>query len=353
MRLIVNDENVKLDYSLEKSLVDGRILYFDIETTGLSPLNSMIYLIGAGYYSDNYNYKVIQWFADNAIDEEMILESFIEFTKDFKYLVSYNGDAFDIQFIKKRLKYLNSHIQFNITSIDLYKTVKSIKNKLKLNDCKLKTVEMYLGNFREDEYLGGQLIDVYRKYLISKSNSLESILLLHNYEDIIGLIKSSYIYYLSEIFSGNFIINEIGQDKGYINISCKIPYRFLKDISIEKEYCQILIRNKELTLKIPLLEETLKYFYENFKDYYYLISEDEAIHKSVAQFVDKDNKRKANKNNCYKKLKNTYLFSFGFDKVKQFKKDCKDRDLFIRSEDILNGDDLTLKKEYVIYILNY
>ena len=40
-------------------------------------------------------------------------------------------------------------------------------------------------------------------------------------------------------------------------------------------------------------QDTLKYFYDNYKDYFYLPKEDTAIHKSVATYVDKDFRQKA------------------------------------------------------------
>ena len=43
-----------------------------------------------------------------------------------------------------------------------------------------------------------------------------------------------------------------------------------------------------MELSIRVYKGTLKYYYPNYKDYYYLIYEDTAIHKSVGEFVDKD-----------------------------------------------------------------
>ena len=51
--------------------------FFDIETTGLSPKNSMIYLIGILYFDKEWHLK--QWFLDNAGDEENMLKDFAQF----------------------------------------------------------------------------------------------------------------------------------------------------------------------------------------------------------------------------------------------------------------------------------
>ena len=56
-----------------------------------------------------------------------------------------------------------------------------------------------------------------------------------------------------------------------------------------------------MELSIRVYKGTLKYYYPNYKDYYYLIYEDTAIHKSVGEFVDKDARIKATKETCYTK----------------------------------------------------
>ena len=54
-------------------------------------------------------------------------------------------------------------------------------------------------------------------------------------------------------------------------------------------------RDKDrMELSIRVYKGTLKYYYPNYKDYYYLIYEDTAIHKSVGEFVDKDARIKGN-----------------------------------------------------------
>ncbi len=60
-------------------------------------------------------------------------------------------------------------------------------------------------------------------------------------------------------------------------------------------------------LKVPVYEEEMKYFYSNYKDYYYLPAEDVALHKSVAAFVDKDHRVQAAAANCYTRKYAVYL----------------------------------------------
>ena len=52
---------------------------------------------------------------------------------------------------------------------------------------KQKDWEHFLELYREDIYDGGQLIAVYKEYLMNKEEALLHNLLLHNEEDLLGM----------------------------------------------------------------------------------------------------------------------------------------------------------------------
>ena len=89
----------------------------------------------------------------------------------------------------------------------------------------------------------------------------------------------------------------------------------------------------EGTLKVPLYEEELKYFYSNYKDYYYLPIEDNAIHRSVAHFVDKDHRIKATAATCYTRKQSSYLPQWNILFEPFFKKDYHSKELFFELTD--------------------
>ncbi len=47
-------------------------LFFDIETTGFSRDNTILYLIGCGYFAEE-GFQFIQWFNDDGTSEEILL----------------------------------------------------------------------------------------------------------------------------------------------------------------------------------------------------------------------------------------------------------------------------------------
>lgn len=180
---------------------------FDIETTGLSSKYCKVILIGILY---NLNNKTIikQYFAESEEEEKDLLLNFINDIKSFKYHITFNGVTFDIPFLNSR--FICNKIDFFIdksNDIDILRIVKPFKEKLSLSDCKLKTIEKYMGIQREDTISGRESIKLYKDFILTKDNSLKEKILLHNYEDI---------YYLGKIFK---IKNILDKKLDYIDIN--------------------------------------------------------------------------------------------------------------------------------------
>lgn len=94
MKIFEYTEDINVDTAhISDELSD--ILYFDIETTGLSAKRSDLYLIGCSYFSDSA-FRTQLIFNDNGTSEPEMLSHFEQILKNHKILVSYNGDTFDI-----------------------------------------------------------------------------------------------------------------------------------------------------------------------------------------------------------------------------------------------------------------
>ncbi len=308
-----------LDFKLEDAV------FFDIETTGFSASHTKLYLIGCVYYDKtSSSFHTIQWFLDNAEKydaERDILSSFIEFIKSYKYLIHFNGDGFDIPYITHKCEKFNLETELHsvlssMENIDLYKTASSLKNVLKLENLKQKTLESFLGISREDKFSGGELIKVYDDYLKNKDDASLALLILHNLDDIKGLLNLLEIFKYRTLFNGSFNIHSIsventisssGQNKREVIIELSMNYSLPARISGSNNIFYMTAFNNKTKIKIPVYTEELKYFYPNYKDYYYLPEEDCSIHKSVAFYVDKNFRTQAKAANCYSKKTGQFL----------------------------------------------
>lgn len=96
----------------------------------------------------------------------------------------------------------------------------------------------------------------------------------------------------------------------------------------------------------------MKFFYKNYKDYYYLPKEDISIHKSVAFYVDKDYRTKAKAATCYSKKTGKFLPQFNEQIEPYFKIDYYDKTNYFELTDEVKNNPLILQN-YTIHILEY
>ncbi|WP_099468412.1 ribonuclease H-like domain-containing protein [Konateibacter massiliensis] len=338
----------------------SEILIFDIETTGFSPKNTFCYLIGCIYFQDN-TFKFIQWFADSKEDEKEILEAFFAFLKNYRAVFHYNGNGFDIPYLmQKAASYGLAEDFLSKESIDLYKLLSPYKKFFKLENLKQKTVEAFLGIDREDEFGGGELIRVYSDYLIAPTEEAKKLLLLHNKDDICGLFGLIPILAYHALFNGLFTITGF-HVKPYMDMYQQQQFEFYIELKLQVELPKRIsygcndfyfIGNKGMgKLKIKVHSGELKFFYHNYKDYYYLPNEDIAIHKSVASYVDKEYRTKAKSSNCYIKKSGHFLPQEQVIISPSFKENYNDKTTYFElTDEVLN--DLTLMKKYVLHVFS-
>ncbi|CEO28154.1 ribonuclease H-like domain-containing protein [Paraclostridium sordellii] len=180
---------------------------FDIETTGLSPKFCKVILIGILYNFEDKTF-IKQFFAESEDEERDLLLAFKFDIQNFKRHITFNGISFDIPFLNYRLKKNNIDFIINKSEdIDILRVVKPHKDKLSLSDCKLKTIERYLGIERADTISGKESVQLYKDFTLSRDESIKNKILLHNFEDIVNLGKI-------------FKINEVLRDKlDFLNLS--------------------------------------------------------------------------------------------------------------------------------------
>ena len=334
-------------------------LLFDIETTGLSADTSYLYLIGAICLEDDEP-TLIQWFCDEYSEEKEVLSSFRDFIKLYTRLVHYNGTGFDIPYLNKKFK--RHCLSYSIDTegtLDIYKLLLPFKKHTSFPDFKQKTIEQCAGFTRTDTFSGGDLTDVYAAYAgkyrlatltgnSEEADALRYVMLLHNHDDLVGLF---YLYNktkLTDFFAGSLQPSVIKLEQGvlYTFDFPLLPF----PISLMQNDCIFTVTGKETDLLLPFYEGELKYFFKDYKNYYYLKYEDTAVHVSVAEWVDKEAKEKCKPATAYQK-KNTIFFALPFHKPEQ-KEGLADIPLFYREYKTLPAyaqynDTLAVNKDFL------
>ena len=343
MKTIVKDlGNKKPNYPIENLAKLEEILFLDIETTGFTAQNSNLYLIGCAYYKEN-EWHTIQWLAENYDEGTVVLQAFLEFCLGYTFLIHFNGNRFDIPYLQQKCKMYDIPFMFEVyQGVDLYKRIKPYKSFLKLNDLKQKTLEQFLGIERDDKFSGGELINYYHDYVCSHSEELMNAILLHNQEDVEGMLDLTAILAFSDLFNLPLRVMKV-QANYYNDYENKkrqelvLNLRFMTPLPVPVSYASMgcYFTGNELNgiIKVPLYEEEMKYFYSNYRDYYYLPEEDIAIHKSVASFVDKDHREQATAANCYTRKQASYLPQWEMLFTPFYKRGYRERDMFFELTD--------------------
>lgn len=148
--------------------------YLDIETTGLSPANCELTVIGI-YRENGSSNEVIQ-----LVGDEISRSKLIKALKNTSMLYTYNGSRFDLPFINAKLGVaLAEHCDHEDLMYACW------KQKLKGG---LKSVERQLGIARELTDIDGLMaVQLWYEYVDQGNKNSLSKLLRYNEEDVVNL----------------------------------------------------------------------------------------------------------------------------------------------------------------------
>lgn len=345
--------------ALTQEIFTENSIFFDIETTGFSPAHTSLYLIGCARRSGGI-ICVDQFFAENPKEEKLILCPFLELLKQYDTIITFNGIGFDIPYLKAKCDTYELKETFSkYTYVDIFKSIAGLKHILKLSNFKQKSIECFLGLDRKDLYSGGELIQIYHSYSKEPEPELLDLLLLHNHEDVLGMIDLlpvlSYVHLMNGHFTGitanvNAIKTYEHEDASELILTLTPEFPLPKRISHSADSIYMSAFDNTCRISVRLTGGELKYFFHNYKDYYYLPDEDMAVHKSIASYVDKEHRQTAHAANCY--TKHEGLFAPQFQEIikPSFKPEYGSRiSYFELTDKFLNSNELLTA--YAKYLL--
>ncbi len=163
-------------------------------------------------------------------------------------------------------------------------------------------------------------------------------LLSHNRSDVAGLIAMTAVLGWKDLLQAKISIhraqaNTFRDEKGepqqelilHGTIAGINKESFPSPITTSRDGCYCTLSGERITLKIPIYNGKLRYYYANYKDYYYLPELDQAIHKSIAAYVDKSHRIQATQENCYTGKVGTFLPEWDTFRSPFFLKNRKDK----------------------------
>ncbi len=316
-------------------------LFFDIETTGLSPTSAIVFLIGTVKKTGD-GWLLTQWLAQRPEDEPLLLQAFFDAAAGCDTLIHFNGTTFDLPFLRERARLLcRAGIADSMDgkrSLDLYQKFRPLKRPLGLSRMNQTTLEQFLGWTREDRLTGKHMVELFHKYAASQEPLLCDLLLLHNHDDLLGMTDLLRLCAYSMLFDGQLDSAEVSvEETASLKIHLTLRSALPRDLALSlpsSDSCYTLITSgTQAVLSIPGFQGELRHFFSNYRDYYYLPVEDQVIHKSVGAFVEKEYRVPATPANCY--IKKSGLF---FPQPEEFfspafKSSYESKDLFFSCPD--------------------
>ena len=362
MRIISKPIDLSVAEDLLKSTAPlSDFLFLDIETTGLSADHSAVYLIGCVYHEPD-GWNIIQWMDTTGNEEKEVLSSFLLFASHYPILVHYNGDRFDLPFLKRRLEiHTLTHSINAMKSMDLYKVIMPCRRLLGLSDYKQQTMEALLGSGRVENESGGDLVRVYKKYIVDSDPELLARLLAHNEADVLGLLSLLPLLIYRDLENAAFHVRRAqanyyndydGARKEELFLFFRLPRPLPAPVYASADHCYVKIEGDEGILKIPLYTEVMKYFYANYKDYYFLPEEDMAVHKYLASYVEKSHRVQAKPETCYTRKAGSFLPQWDLYRTPFFKRAYADKELFFEFSDDCKKDRGFLS-DYASYVFTH
>jgi len=240
-------------------------LFIDIETDGLSHKNTIV-IIGLIYYESFRSIgKLIQLFNEDYHSEREMLMELIKLINqsDIDYLISFNGNSFDLPFLNARFNHYKIDFVLNRNSnIDLLRLAKANQNTLGIKDFKLKTIEKFVGINRNDIISGKDSIIMYHAYIESRSEAIKNVILLHNYDDLINMIPllklseelSNFMNPYKLIFNQKWYISNIQIKENALFCSLSLNSRLsINELFYNSLGIQFTCSNINASLKIDLL----------------------------------------------------------------------------------------------------
>lgn len=346
---------------LTDQLFDEHSIFFDIETTGFSPKQSSLYMIGCARRLEG-NICIDQFFAENPSEEKDIISAFLDLLKQYDTIISFNGVGFDIPYLKAKCDFYKIPENFrDYDYLDIFKSVSQLKFLLQLPNYKQKSIESFLGLAREDKQTGGELINVYLDYVKNPNPEAARLLYLHNFEDVLGMIDLLPVLSYLELFNGQYSIISTridtyhtfsGETGTELIITMTNDYPVPKRISHKLEDFYLMISPERTSIRVPIYEGELHYFYPDYKNYYYLPKEDMAVHKSVSSYVDKEFREPATASNCYTRKSGSFLPQHNNIMKPEFLKKYKDKTSYFEVTDDFCSSDIMLRR-YIDHILKY
>ena len=232
-------------------------LFLDTETTGLAGgTGTLAFLVGVGWYEGGF-FVTRQLFARDHSEEPAILSHLAELAKERRFLVTFNGKAFDVGLLTAR--YILNRLEDpfpRMPHLDLLHPSRRLLGH-RLDNSRLVTIEgAVLGFWREGDVPGYEIPQRYFDWLHSRNPGLITGIIEHNRLDILSM--AALALHLCELLgygpdaegvehSDVMAASRLCMDRGESDLACRMYHKLA--FSGESPFRQEARRNLSLAWK--------------------------------------------------------------------------------------------------------
>lgn len=169
-----------------------KVAFLDLETCGLGstlPLFLVGFLRWRGDGDSGGSWELTQLLARDYDEEAAVLDALAEELAGLWGIVSYNGRAFDQHYALDRAAVHQVGLEFGQLHFDLLKHARHHYRGV-LPNCRLGTVEQaVLGRLRAEEADGGEIPELYHRFVQTRDPGIMAAILRHNASDLRALAE--------------------------------------------------------------------------------------------------------------------------------------------------------------------
>ena len=166
----------------------GRLLFLDVETTGLSGgTGTYAFLVGAGFIEDE-RFVIVQHFMRDLDEEPALLAAVAPLLARASAIVTFNGSGFDVPLLETRFVLGRLRWPASLFHLDLMHPARRVW-ATRFVDCRLSTLEQEVFGLRREGDVPGSLIpSLYFDFLRRRRAGPLARVFKHNADDVLSLV---------------------------------------------------------------------------------------------------------------------------------------------------------------------
>ena len=163
--------------------ITDQTLLLNIETTGLSPRNAFVFMIGLGWQEEKgWHFQCL--LAEKKMDERELMQSFRQILENFSQVLTYGGHSFTYRFLNNRWRNYSDADCFSsedtadltlfqsVRQLDIQKDISPFRHLLSLENTRKATAEAFIRYTRPEHLDPEALVKCYTSWELSKEDTL-------------------------------------------------------------------------------------------------------------------------------------------------------------------------------------